>query len=417
VSGLAFLERLLNGAAVEWVPISKVFHVRTGYTPSKSQKQFWENGTIPWFRMDDIRANGHVLCDSIQKVSENAVKGNNLFPSNSLVFSTSATIGEHALITVPHLANQRFTSLSLKSKYSNLLLAKFLFYYGFILADWCKSNTTKSSFSSVDMDGFRKFLIPIPSPDNPKKSQAIQEEIVRILDAFTELNTELNTELKDRKSQYNHYRERLLNFEDGDVEWKKLGEIASFRRGSFPQPYGNSDWYDGEGSMPFVQIVDVLDAGFSLKDVSKQRISKLAQPMSVFVKKGTVVVTLQGTIGRVAIVQYDCYVDRTLAIFTSYIDGIDKRYFAYQLKRKFDIEKMNARGSTLKTITKEEFSKFTIPIPPLSEQRRIVAILDSFDILTTSRSQGLPREIELRQKQYQYYRDMLLNFPKPPGSA
>jgi type I restriction enzyme S subunit len=202
----------------------------------------------------------------------------------------------------------------------------------------------------------------------------------------------------------------LAKLLDGErVEWRALEEVASFRRGSFPQPYGNSEWYDGEGSMPFVQVVDVLDGGFSLKKNTKQKISKLAQPKSVFVEEGTVIVTLQGTIGRVAVTQYGCYLDRTLAIFTNYVQGINKKYFAYQLKSKFDIEKENARGSTLKTITKEEFSKFKIPIPcpenpkkSLEIQAEIVRILDNFTELTA--------ELTARKKQYAYYRDQLLTF-------
>ena len=265
----------------------------------------------------------------------------------------------------------------------------------------------KKAHPSVIRD---EYLVPILSIE-------IQAEIVRILDAFTELTTELTAELTARKKQYNHYRDQLLSFEDGEVEWKTLGDISSFRRGSFPQPYGNSEWYDGEGCMPFVQVADVTDSGFRLHETTKQQISKVAQAKSVFVKAGTVLVTLQGTIGRVAITQYDCYVDRTLAVFTSYKTDINKKYFAHQLKAKFDLEKESARGSTLKTITKEEFSEFKIPVPSLAEQARIVAILDKFDALTNSITEGLPREIELRQKQYEYYRDLLLGFPKPEEAA
>jgi len=258
-----------------------------------------------------------------------------------------------------------------------------------------------------------KLSIPIPCPENPEKSLAIQAEIVRILDTFTELTTELTAELTARKKQYNYYRDQLLTFEEGEVEWKPLEEVATFRRGSFPQPYGNAEWYDGEGCMPFVQVADVANFGYTMHNITKQQISVLAQPKSIFVESGSVVVTLQGTIGRVAITQYDCYVDRTLAIFTSYKVKLNKKYFAHQLKAKFDKEKEFARGSTIKTITKAEFSKFEIPLPPINEQDRIVAILDKFDTLTHSISEGLPREIELRQKQYEYYRDLLLNFPKP----
>ncbi|EIT1264428.1 restriction endonuclease subunit S, partial [Escherichia coli] len=265
----------------------------------------------------------------------------------------------------------------------------------------------------VSASDMAKIIIPIPCPENPKKSLAIQSEIVRILDKFTALTAELTAELNMRKKQYNYYRDQLLSFKEGEVEWKSLEDIALFRRGSFPQPYGNSEWYDGEGCMPFVQVADVADSGFTLHTKTKQQISKIAQSKSVFVEAGTIVVTLQGTIGRVAITQYDCYVDRTLAIFTNFKVKINKKYFAYQLKAKFDSEKEFARGSTLKTITKEEFSKFQLPIPSINEQNRIVSLLDKFDTLAHSIKQGLPREIELRQKQYEYYRDLLFNFPKP----
>jgi type I restriction enzyme, S subunit len=121
-------------------------------------------------------------------------------------------------------------------------------------------------------------------------------------------------------------------------------------------------------------------------------------------------VTLQGSIGRVATTQYDCYVDRTLAIFESFKVEINKKYFAYQLQSKFAVEEKTARGSTIKTITKEEFTYFEIPLPPLTEQARIVAILDRFDALTNDLTQGLHAEIAARRKQYEYYRDKLFNF-------
>ncbi|WP_413375727.1 restriction endonuclease subunit S [Alkalihalobacillus sp. 1P02AB] len=204
-----------------------------------------------------------------------------------------------------------------------------------------------------------------------------------------------------------NYMDKLLD--GGDVEWKPLGEIAKFRRGSFPQPYGKDEWYDGEGAMPFVQVVDV-GKDMRLVQNTKNKISKLAQPKSVFVQEGTVIVTLQGSIGRIAITQYDCYVDRTLAIFESFQVEINKKYFAYQLQSKFAFEKEKARGSTIKTITKAEFTKFQIPIPPLKVQEEIVRILDAFTELTAELIAELIAEVTARNKQYTYYRDKLLTF-------
>ncbi len=223
---MSFLERLLDDVNVEWKLVSEIFHLKNGYTPSTSKKEFWENGSIPWFRMDDIRENGRILDSSLQKVSEIAVKGGKLFPANSIIISTSASIGEHALITVPFLANQRFTNLSLKDNYSKVFDIKFIFYYCFLLAEWCKKNTTISSFASVDMEGFRKFKIPLPYPEDPEKSIKIQSEIVQILDKFSAMTAELTAELSMRKKQYNYYRDQLFSFEEGTVGWKPLGELA-----------------------------------------------------------------------------------------------------------------------------------------------------------------------------------------------
>ena len=192
------------------------------------------------------------------------------------------------------------------------------------------------------------------------------------------------------------------------VEYKTIGEVATYRRGSFPQPYTNSSFYGGDGAMPFVQVADIEDNGFKLKEKTKQTISKIAQPKSIYVPKGTVICSIQGTIGRVAITQFDSYIDRTIAIFESFKIEINKRFFAYCIELKFGIEKQFARGSTLKTITKEEFTKFRIPVPPLEVQCEIVHILDDFTLLSAE----LSAELKARQKQYEYYLYKLISDSK-----
>merc|ERR1711964_170953 len=101
-----------------------------------------------------------------------------------------------------------------------------------------------------DKSAILKYQIPIPCPDNPAKSLEIQSKIVRILDAFTELTAELTAELSLRKKQYNHYRDQLLSFEEGEVEWKKLGEIGDFT-------YGYAAKAQGLGDARFVRITDI----------------------------------------------------------------------------------------------------------------------------------------------------------------
>ena len=185
---------------VDKFELQQLFITRNGYTPSKSKSEFWENGTIPWFRMEDIRENGNILSDSLQHVNACAVKGQ-LFPKNSIIVATSATVGEHALITVPSLANQRFTCLMIRPEYRDMFEPKFLFYYCYKLDEYCLQNLKKSSFASVDMNKFSKFKFSVPPLE-------VQREIVRILDSFTLLTAELTA----RNKQYEYYRDDLLTF-------------------------------------------------------------------------------------------------------------------------------------------------------------------------------------------------------------
>lgn len=164
----------------------------------------------------------------------------------------------------------------------------------------------------------------------------------------------------------------------GDWEQRKLRDHAKYRRGSFPQPYGNKGWFDGKGSKPFVQVVDV---GYNLRlvDNTKQKISRLAQSKSVFVPSGKVVVTLQVSIGRVAITQYDSYVDRTLLIFDEYQLQTNEHFWAYTIQQKFEIEKQKAPGGIIKTIAKNALSDFEVFLPKYEEQNRIDAFFRQVD--------------------------------------
>ena len=204
----------LDGKPVEMKRLDEVFDLKNGYTPSKKKAEYWENGEVNWFRMEDIRANGNVLNDSIQKVSIDGIKGGKLFEANSLIVATSATIGEHALVTVPFMCNQRFTCLTRKPAYRNSLDMKFVSHYASKLDEYCLENTNQGGFASVSMPAFKSFPIPVPS-------LATQQKVVDILDRFDALTTSLTdglpAEIEARKAQYAYYRDRLLDFPAKEV--------------------------------------------------------------------------------------------------------------------------------------------------------------------------------------------------------
>ena len=186
--------------------LKEVFETKNGYTPSTSNKEYWDNGNIPWFRMEDIRQNGRILNDSTLHITRAGVKGNRLFKANSIILATSATIGEHALILVEHLSNQRFTNFYPNEAFDKKVNMKYIYYYMFIIDEWCKSHVNQGGFASVDMDGLFKLSIPIPS-------LAIQQSIVEKLDAFESLISSLKEEIVLRQKQYEYYREKLLTFD------------------------------------------------------------------------------------------------------------------------------------------------------------------------------------------------------------
>lgn len=174
---------------------------------------------------------------------------------------------------------------------------------------------------------------------------------------------------------------RFTNFNES-WEQRKLEDISTYIRGSFPQPYTNPKFYDEKDGKPFVQVADI---GFDLKlnADTKAHISKLAEPKSRFVKAGKVIVALQGSIeksiGRTAITQYDAYFDRTILIFEDYKIPVDKQYFAQVIKALFEREKERAWGATISTITKKHLNNFIIGVPSIEEQKQIGMFFKQLD--------------------------------------
>lgn len=389
MSRLEELIQQLCPDGVEYVPLSELFFTRNGYTPSKSNPEFWNEGSIPWFRMEDIRENGRILSDSSQHISEKAVKGQ-VFPENSIIVATSATIGEHALVTVPSLANQRFTYLVLKEQYQDLFDIKFLFYYCFKLDEYCKANLNQGNFASVDMKKFAKFEFPlVPLP--------VQQEIVRILDTFTELTAELNekltAELAARKKQYEYYRDELLHKSSfRDVRVCKLGEVANIHTGSKPAEI--------------------------LEDYSEFEYINAGTSNSGYVKTpnspGDTVTTPSRGQGGIGFVGYQsrpfhlgplCY-----SIRSNDENIVTNKFIYYWLSSHAgDILAFKKEGGT-PALNRGDLMGLRLCVPHISVQHRIVSILDRFDALCNDLTSGLPAEMEARRKQYEYYRDKLLSF-------
>ncbi|HBE5750200.1 TPA: restriction endonuclease subunit S [Escherichia coli] len=261
-------------------------------------------------------------------------------------------------------------------------------------------------------DAILNYQIPIPCPSAPEKSLAIQSEIVRILDKFTALTAELTAELSMRKKQYNYYRDQLLSFKEGEVEWKALGEIGEVRMCKRILKSQTSS----EGEIPFYKIGTFGKEPDSY--ISRKLFNEFKEKYS-YPKVGEVLISASGTIGRTVIFdgRESYFQDSNIVWIENNEKIVLNKYLFYFYKiAKWGI----SEGGTIKRLYNDNLRKLMIPVPfpdsperSLVEQQKIVKLLDKFDALTNSITEGLPREIELRQKQYEYYRDLLFSFPKP----
>jgi type I restriction enzyme S subunit len=246
--------------------------------------------------------------------------------------------------------------------------------------------------------------IKIPLPPLP-----IQEEIVRILDRFTELETELETELDLRKKQYEYYREQLLSFEDGKVEWKTLGEVDFFEVASGGTPSKSKPEYWVGGNIPWLKSEScnnesVFSASNFITELGLQKSSaKLLQ------KETTLIALVGATIFKTAFLEFQATTNQNIASIKSKCpETVNDKFIFYYITNLYEVLKSEMRNYGMLNLT--TLRQFKIPLPPLSEQERIVNILDRFDRLTNDISVGLPAEIAARHKQYEYYRDTLLSF-------
>jgi type I restriction enzyme S subunit len=285
---------------------------------------------------------------------------------------TGGTLGKVSVVDTNRtlLQNYRVGNFLPNSELNKSFLYQIL--TSFYLKNAVKKLVNEAAQPNFGKQDFDKLFVPIP----PTLTE--QKAIATALSDVDELISGLEQLITKKKAIKQGAMQQLLTPPHKDWSTKTIKEVAIYRRGSFPQPYGLAKWYDDISGMPFVQVVDV-DKNKKLKAETKQKISEEGAKMSVFVKKGTIILTIQGSIGRICITQYDSYVDRTLLIFESFKENFNTYFFMITVWLKFQIEKENAPGGIIKTITKEALSSFEISFPNRKEQNRIAEILENID--------------------------------------
>lgn len=333
----------------------------------------------------------HAICETETITSDNAPsRAQQIVREGDVLFGTTRPmLKRYCIIPAAFDGQIASTGYCVLRPKTDRLLTNFLFhligtaeFYKFIDA-----NQHGASYPAISDGVVKEFRIPVPPLE-------VQHEIVRVLDAFQSLEAELEAELEARRLQYAHYRDSLLSFHGGVVRELLLGEVVS-NLDSQRRPVTRSNRQNGEypyyGANGVQDYVDgyIFDGTFLL----------IGEDGSVVQKDGSPVINW--AVGKI-------WVNNHAHVLVAKSDDIDLRYLFYYLQT-VDITPYTT-GGTQPKLNQGNMNRIPILVPPIGEQKRIVAILDKFDALVNDLSIGLPAELNARRKQYEYYRDRLLTF-------
>ena len=382
---------------VEYKSIESITkNICSGLNPRKNFTLNGKGANCYYLTVKEMTTGKIVFSDKTDKITPDAVniiQNRSRLETDDILLSGIGTIGKVAIVDIPVDNWNCSESVLLLKPNKDIICPKYLKYIleGNETQAYFNSHATGSTLKGIRQKDLRTHSIPVPP-------LPVQEEIVRILDSFTELQAELQAELQKRLQQYNYYRDKLLSFNELNrggqsvsVEWKKLGDVADLGTGSH-------NTQDGlvEGQYPFYtrgsEILYLNDY-----DYDETAIITAGDGAGV----GKVFHFVQG---KYALHQraYRIVPNEKIMLARFVYYYIGATFYNYIMK--------SSVSSSVVSIRKPMMVNYPIPVPSLEEQQKIVDILDRFDTLTTDITAGLPAEIEARRKQYEYYRDQLLTF-------
>ena len=401
---MSYIENLLQGAEIEWKPLGDVAELKRGTsitkkTSTEGKYPVISGGQQPAYYIDTFNRDG----ETITVAGSGAYAGFVMF-WNEPIFVSDA--------------------FSIKAD-EKQILSRYIYHFLLNIQEKIHDLKAGGGVPHVYAKDVARFLVPIPCPDNPTKSLEIQRKIVEILDKFTTLEAELEAELDCRRRQYEYYRNQLLSFDMlnrggqrlNNIKIMSLGELGTFTRGSGLQKKDFTP--TGIGCIHYGQIYTYYGTyAYKTKSFVSQEFAQKARKA----KNGDLIIATTSENDEDVCKALTWLGDEEIAVSSDacfYAHTMNPKYVAYYFQtEQFQKQKRCfITGTKVRRVNSNDLAKIKIPVPPLAEQERIVSILDKFDTLTNSISEGLPKEIELRRKQYEYYRNQLLSFPEYKATA
>ena len=401
---MSYIEKLLQGAEIEWKPLGDVAELKRGTsitkkTSTEGKYPVISGGQQPAYYIDTFNRDG----ETITVAGSGAYAGFVMF-WNEPIFVSDA--------------------FSIKAD-EKQILSRYIYHFLLNIQEKIHDLKAGGGVPHVYAKDVARFLVPIPCPDNPTKSLEIQRKIVEILDKFTTLEAELEAELDCRRRQYEYYRNQLISFDIlnrggqrlNNIKVMSLGELGTFTRGSGLQKKDFTP--TGIGCIHYGQIYTYYGTyAYKTKSFVSQEFAQKARKA----KNGDLIIATTSENDEDVCKAVAWLGDEEIAVSSDacfYAHTMNPKYVAYYFQtEQFQKQKRCfITGTKVRRVNSNDLAKIKIPVPPLAEQERIVSILDKFDTLTNSISEGLPKEIELRRKQYEYYRNQLLSFPEYKATA
>ena len=376
--------------------LGEVCEIQGGSTPKRTESSFWDNGTYPWFTIEDIREQGHIISDTKQKITKIAWDKMRIFPKDTILLCCTASLGEYAITQIPLSSNQQFNGLTIKDK--NYLSPMYLMHYCSTLKNTLLSLSGKATIDFVSADKVRQIPIPIP----PREEQ---ERIVEELDCLSGIIEKKKLQLKELDALaesifYTMFGDPITN--EKGWKGKKLGDTFDISSGGTPDTKNPSYWENGDiswigSNMCQNEIIHHNDG----KYITSQG---LANSSAKEYKKGYVLVALVGaTIGKVALLRFSTSTNQNIAgINVPANTSYTSEYVFYLIRNLYDLFR-GIGGDKFKMANLTFVRSLPLPTPPFSLQQEFADKIEAIEKQKELIKQSIKETEELFNSRMNYY--------------
>ena len=386
MSKLDELLRELCPNGVEYKKLGEIATVLRGASPRPIKKYITNDSDgVNWIKIGDVPVGSKYITQSEEKITKEGTEKSRYVRKGDFILSNSMSFGRPYILAIDGCIHDGWLSIS---NFKDVFLSDYLYYLlssSAIQQEMKKRASFGGAVQNLNADIVKALVLPVPPIE-------VQNEIVRILDDYTEnvveLQNQLALEITARQRQYTFYRNKLLTY-DSKTRIMPLKDVAEIERGTR------------------VVRSQLTEAG--LYPVFQNALT----PMGYYDKanrlENNTFLICAGAAGQIGYSDVDFWAADDCYTFKC-CEKLENRYLFHVLKNSQHRIDAQVRRASIPRISREAVGNIRIPIPPLDVQNRIVNVLDNFEKICSDLNIGLPAEIEARQKQYEYYRDKLLTF-------